>query len=81
MSPTNAKEKAMKTRKADSNYILACDHCGKSMNALEQSHLTNEDDGSQSWMCDTCHNCEHGGEYHKHADACRFETCQCERFA
>ena len=29
---------------------------------------------------DECHNCGHGGEHHKHADACRFETCQCKRY-
>src|ERR1700683_3855603 len=35
------------------NSLLECNNCHKSMSPLEQSHLTNEDDGSQSWSCDT----------------------------
>jgi hypothetical protein len=35
----------------------------------EQKHAHDED---------TCFNCEHGKEHHQHADACRFETCQCK---
>lgn len=27
-----------------------------------------------------CFHCGHGKEYHQHADACRFENCQCERY-
>ena len=40
--------------------------------AIEQAHIhevVNED---------VCFNCEHGKEHHQHADACRYETCQCK---
>ena len=27
-----------------------------------------------------CFHCGHGAEHHKHADACRYEDCQCKCF-